>query len=315
MAETRAFRFGAGVTGTGSRAEWVALARRIEELGYAVLLVPDHFDEQFPPSVALMAAADAAPRLRIGSYVYDNDFRHPALLAKEAATLDLLTDGRLEFGIGAGWNLADYAQTGIPFESAGMRIERLAEALTIIRQFFTQESVTFAGTYYHVTALEGRPKPAQRPHPPIFIGGGGKRVLTLAGEQADIVGLHFKVGPNNTVAAEERLESALAQKVEWVRQAAGARFAAIELNLLLSGVIVTENRRQAAEERARELQAGGSTVTADVLLESPYWLIGAADEMAEQLLGLRARLGISYVVAREDAVEAFAPVVARLAGK
>jgi probable F420-dependent oxidoreductase len=315
MAETRPFRFGAGVTGAGSRAEWAALARRIEELGYAVLLVPDHFDEQFPPSVALMAAADAVPRLRLGSYVYDNDFRHPALLAKEAATLDLLTDGRLELGIGAGWNTSDYAQTGIPFESAGMRIERLAEAITIIRQFFTQESVTFAGTYYHVTGLEGRPKPAQRPYPPIFIGGGGRRVLTLAGEQADIVGLHFKVGPNNTVDAEERLEETLAQKVEWVRQAAGARFAAIELNLLLSGVIVTENRRQAAEERARELQAGGSTVTADVLLASPYWLIGAADEMAEQLLGLRERLGISYVVAREDAFEAFAPVVARLAGK
>ena len=315
MAETRPFRFGAGVTGAGSRAEWVALARRIEELGYATLLVPDHFDELFPPSVALMAAADAAPRLRVGSYVYDNDFRHPALLAKEAATLDLLTNGRLEFGIGAGWNLADYQQTGMAFESAGVRIERLAEAITIIRQFFTQESVTFAGKYYHVTGLEGRPNPAQRPHPPIFIGGGGKRVLTLAGEQADIVGLHFKVNPNNTVDAEERLETALAHKVEWVRQAAGARFEAIELNLLLSGVIVTDDRRQAAEERARQLQAGGSSVTADVLLVSPYWLIGTADEMAEQLMGLRERLGISYVVAREDAVESFAPVVARLAGR
>ena len=315
MAEVRPFRFGAGVTGAGSRAEWIALARQIEELGYAVLLVPDHFDELFLPSVALMAAAEAAPNLRIGSYVYDNDFRHPALLAKEAATLDLLSDGRLELGIGAGWNTADYEQTGIPFESAGVRIERLAEAITIIRQFFTQESVAFAGKYYQVTGLEGRPKPVQRPHPPIFIGGGGRRVLTLAGEQADIVGLHFKVHPNNTVDAEERLESALARKVEWVREVAGDRFAEIELNLLLSGVIVADDRRQAAEERARQLQAAGSTVTAEVLLESPYWLIGNADEMEEQLVGLRARLGISYIVAREDAVEAFAPVVARLAGK
>lgn len=314
MAEVRPFRFGAGVTGAASRPEWIALARRIEELGYAVLLVPDHFDEAFLPSVALMAAADAAPNLRIGSYVYDNDFRHPALLAKEAALLDLLSDGRLELGIGAGWNLADYEQTGIPFASAGVRIERLAEAITIIRQFFTQESVTFAGKHYQVTALAGRPKPAQRPHPPIFIGGGGKRVLTLAGEQADIVGLHFKVNPNNTVDAEERQAAALARKVEWVRQAAGERFAAIELNLLLSGVIVADDRRQAAEERARQLQAAGGSVTAEVLLESPYWLIGGADEMAAQLVGLRARLGISYVVAREDAVEAFAPVVARLAG-
>jgi probable F420-dependent oxidoreductase len=315
MTETRAFRFGAGVTGAGSRAEWVALARRIEELGYSVLLVPDHFDEEFLPSVALMAVADAAPHLRIGSYVYDNDFRHPALLAKEAAVLDLLSDGRLEFGIGAGWNLADYEQTGLPFESAGVRIERLAEAITIVRQFFTQESVTFSGKYYRVAGLESRPRAVQRPHPPIFIGGGGKRVLTLAGQRADIVGLHFKVNADNTVDAEERLEGALARKVEWVRAAAGERFAAMELNLLLSGVLVTDDRRQAAEEKARALQAQGSSVTADVLLESPYWLIGTVDEMVERLVRLRETLGITYVVAREDAFEAFAPVVARLAGK
>ena len=315
MAETRAFRFGAAVAGAASRAEWAALARRVAELGYAVLLVPDHFDEEFLPSVALMAAADAAPHLRVGSYVYDNDFRHPALLAKEAATLDLLSDGRLEFGIGAGWNTADYKQTGLPFESAGVRIERLAEAITIIRQFFTQESVTFAGKYYQVAGLEGRPKPAQRPHPPIFIGGGGKRVLTLAGQQADIVGLHFKVHPNNSVDAEERLEIALAQKVAWVREAAGERFAAIELNLLLSGVLVTDDRARAAEEQARTMQARGSAVTAEALLESPYWLIGSIDEMVARLERLRATLGISYIVAREDVVEAFAPVVAQLAGK
>jgi len=315
MAEVRAFRFGAGVTGAGSRAEWVALARRVEELGYAVLLVPDHFDELFPPSVALMAAADAAPQLRIGSYVYDNDFRHPALLAKEAALLDLLSDGRLELGIGAGWNLVDYEQTGLPFESAGMRIERLAEAITIIRQFFTQETVTFAGKYYRVTGLQGMPKPVQRPHPPIFIGGGGKRVLTLAGQEADIVGLHFKVNADNSVDAEERLETALARKIAWVREAACERFAAIELNLLLSGVIVTDYRQRAAEERAHKLQAGGSTVTADVLLQSPYWLIGSVDEIVERLVHLRATHGISYIVAREDAFEAFAPVVARLADK
>jgi probable F420-dependent oxidoreductase len=315
IAALRAFRFGAGVTGAGSRAEWIALARRIEALGYGVLLVPDHFDELFLPSVALMAAADATSQLRIGSYVFDNDFRHPALLAKEAAMLDLLSDGRLEFGIGAGWNLADYEQTGLSFESAGVRIERLAEAITIVRQFFTQESVTYEGKFYRVTALQGMPKPVQRPHPPLFIGGGGKRVLTLAGQHADIVGLHFKVNADNTVDAEERLEVALARKIAWVRDAARERFEAIELNLLLSGVVLANDRRQAAEERARELQARGSAVTADILLESPYWLIGSVDEMVEQLMRLRQTYGISYVVAREDVVEAFAPVVARLAGQ
>ena len=242
MAETRAFRFGAAVAGAGSRVEWVALAQRVAELGYAVLLVPDHFDEEFLPSVALMAAADAAPHLRVGSYVYDNDFRHPALLAKEAATLDLLSEGRLEFGIGAGWNPADYQQTGLPFESAGDAHRAAGRGAHHHPPVFHAGVGHIRGELLPGDGTRRQAETGAAPHPPIFIGGGGKRVLTLAGQEADIVGLHFKVNADNTVDAEERLEGALARKIAWVREAAGERFAAIELNLLLSGVLVTDDR-------------------------------------------------------------------------
>jgi probable F420-dependent oxidoreductase len=316
MAEMRPFRFGAAADGATSRAAWGASARRAEELGYATFLVPDHYVTDFPPTVALMAAADAAPTIRIGSLVFDNDFRHPAQLAKEAATLDLLSEGRFELGIGAGWHQAEYDQVGLPFASAGVRIERLTEALTILKQFFTRDSVTFAGAHYRVTGLTASPKPIQRPHPPIFLGGGGKRLLTLASREADIVGLHLKVNADGTVDASERTEAALERKVGWIRQAAGERFASLELNLLLSAVVVTEDRQRAAEERARELAASTGAVsrTADTLLTDPYWLIGTVDQIADQLRSVRERYGISYMAVRPHDIEAFAPVVARLSG-
>jgi probable F420-dependent oxidoreductase len=315
--QPRPFRFGAAGDEARSGAEWRAQVRRAEEFGYAVFVMPDHFVTALPPIAALMAAADAAPRIRIGTTVFDNDFRHPALLAKEVAALDLLSDGRFELGIGAGWHQAEYDQIGLPFEAATLRIERLAEALAILKQFFTQESVTFAGKHYHVTGLEALPKPAQRPHPPIFIGGGGKRLLTLAGQQADIIGLHFKVNADGTVDLEERTEMALARKIAWVRAAAGERFAAIELNLLVSAVIITDDRQRAAEERVVELNAREGTTTTNTaagLLANPYWLIGSVEQIAEQLRQLRQTHGISYIAIRSDAVETFAPVVARLAG-
>ena len=312
MANTRPFRFGVAAGSAPSREAWAALVRRAEDLGYATFLLADHFVNEFPPIAALMAAADAASTIRVGSFVFDNDFRHPALLAKEAATLDLLSGGRFELGIGAGWHQPEYEQVGLPFEPAGVRIGRLTEALAIIKQFFTQESVTFAGAHYRITDLQAFPKPVQRPYPPIFIGGGGKKVLTLAGQQADIVGLHLKVNADGTVDLSERTEAGLAQKAEWVRQAAGERFASIELSLLLGGVVVTDDRQQAAEQRARERNQPG--VTAAYMLANPYLLIGSVDQLVEQLQQRRERYGISYLVVGEEDMEALAPVVARLAG-
>ena len=312
MPNTRPFRFGVATEGAPSREQWRALARQAEDLGYAALLLPDHFVTEFSPLIALMAAADATKTLRIGSFVCDNDFRHPALLAKEAATLDLLSDGRFELGIGAGWHRTEYEQVGLPFDAPGTRIQRLEEALTIIKRFFTEETVSFAGKHYTVTGLKGFPRPAQRPHPPIFMGGGGKKLLTLAGREANIIGLHYKVNNDGTVDAFERTEDALAQKVAWVRQAAGERFSAIEFNLLISSVAITQDRQQAAEQFLRG--RGRSDVTVEQYLASPYALIGSTEQLIERIQRLREQLGISYLVIGDDFMEAFAPVVARLAG-
>ena len=312
MAKARPFRFGVVAESAPSREAWIELVRRSEDLGYTTFLLADHFVNEFPPIAALMAAADAAKTMRIGSLVFDNDFRHPVLLAKEVATLDLLSGGRFELGIGAGWHRPEYEQIGLPFESAGVRIGRLEEALSIIKQFFTKETVTFAGKHYTVTNLQAFPKPLQRPHPPIFMGGGGKRLLSLAGREADIIGLHLKVNDDGTVDARETTEEALAQKVEWVRQAAGERFAAVELNLLLGGVVITENPQQAAEQRIQEIGRPGATV--EQLLANPYLLIGSVEQLAERIQRWRDQFGISYLVMGTEDMEAFAPVAARLTG-
>lgn len=308
----RPFRFGVISEGAPSREEWIAKVRKVEELGYSTFLMPDHFVNEFLPMVALMSAADATSTLRVGSFVFDNDFRHPALLAKEAAVLDLLSGGRLELGIGAGWHRPEYDQVGLPFDPAGVRINRLEEALQIIKAFFTEESVTFSGKHYTVTDLKGTPKPVQRPYPPFFMGGGGKKMLSLAAREADIIGLHFKVNDDETVDASERSEAALALKVDWIRQAAGERFDTLELNLLVSAVKVTVNRRQAAEELIRQWQLANTE--AEQLLQNPYLFIGSVDEITEQVQMLRERYSISYVVVHDEYTEEFAPVVVRLAG-
>jgi probable F420-dependent oxidoreductase len=311
MTKARPFRFGVAAESAPSKEAWFELVSRAEDMGYTTFLLADHYVNEFPPLAALMAAADATRTIRIGSFVFDNDFRHPALLAKEVATLDLLSGGRFELGIGAGWHRPEYEQVGLPFESAGVRISRLEEALTVIKQFFMQDAVTFAGKHYHVSNLKAFPKPLQQPYPPIFMGGGGKRLLTIAGREAGIIGLHVKVNDDSTVDAWERTEEAIAQKVEWVRQAAGERFAAIELNLLIGGVVVTGDQQQAAERRARE--SGRPGVTAEQLLASPYLLIGSIEQIVERIEQLRERYGISYFVVGSDDMESFAPIIARLA--
>lgn len=312
MSKTQPFRFGVVAESASSREQWITLVRKVEDLGYASFLLADHFVNEFPPIAALMAAADATKTLRVGSFVFDNDFRHPALLAKEVATLDLLSGGRFELGIGAGWHRPEYEQIALPFERAGVRISRLEEALHIMKQFFVAEAVTFVGKHYIVTDLKAFPKPLQRPHPPIFIGGGGKRLLSLAGREADIVGLHLKINDDGTVDASERSEAAMAQKVEWVRQAAGERFPNIELNILIGAVVITENRQQAAEQYIREMGRPG--MTAERVLAAPYLFIGRVEQIIEQIQRLRERFGISYFVVGDEHMEDLAPVVARLTG-
>src|SRR5258708_3542902 len=299
----RPFRFGV-VTGNAlSRAEWVAKARRAEELGYATWLVPDHITAGIAPLTALAVEAEATTFVRLGSFVYCNDFRHPALLAKEAATLDLLSEGRFELGLGAGYLPADYTQTGIPFESPGTRVSRLEEALQIMQHFFTKETVTFSGTYYHISEMQGMPKPVQRPHPPIFLGGNGKRVLSLAGKFADSIGISFAAWGGE---AKEGTPEDIAQRVAWVREAAGARFEQLELGYTVYRLLMPNGKSQADSSR---------TVSAPVSPQSLHQLSGSIEQMVEEALDRRERYGFSYIQVPEQYMEVFAPVVARLTGK
>jgi probable F420-dependent oxidoreductase len=311
MPAQRPFRFGAGAATTASAAAFAEQARRIEALGYATLLVGDHFvPHWFAAGPALTAAALATTTLRVGVTTYANDFRHPALLAREAATIDVLSGGRLEFGLGAGWLKAEYTQTGVPFDPPGVRVGRLAEALRIITGLWGDGAVTHTGRHYTITALEGWPKPLQRPRPPLFIGGGGQRLLGLAAREADIVGLLARALPGGGLDLADNSETALARKVDWVREAAGARFAGLELAAFFWKVAVTDDRRAVAETLAAT-----HGVTAEQILASPYFLLGSVEHIVERVQELRERYDVSYLSALPADVEVLAPVVARLAGR
>jgi probable F420-dependent oxidoreductase len=307
------FRFGVNVVRGGSRHEWTEKARKVEDLGYSVLGVPDHLTEMLAPVPAVLAAALATTRLRVGTGVINNDFRHPVLLAREAATVDLLSEGRLELGLGAGYAQAEYDQAGLRYDPGATRVARLAETVVLLKRLFSGEPVTFAGEHYRVTGHTLFPLPAQRPRPPILIGGNGPSLLTLAAKEADIVGLTgitFRRGGTLPDISAWKA-TAVDQRVALVKEAAGDRFTQLELNALVQRVIVTDDRRRVAEELARERWG---QLSADDILESPYALIGTVDELVENLEGRRRRWGISYILIHEPYLEALAPVIARLAG-
>ena len=310
MSAPRPFRFGVQASTAGTRTEWVEIARKAEDLGYAVLTVADHLDDQFATTPALMAAADATTTLRVGSLVYATDYHHPAVLAKEAATIDVLSDGRFELGLGAGWMREDYEGAGIDFDPAGRRIARLAEAVTVVKGLFADDPCAFDGEHFRVH-LDGRPKPVQRPHPPILIGGGGRSLLTLAGREADIIGLNIDLrsgriddssGPTATAEATD-------EKLRWIRDAAGDRFDEIELQVRIHLALVTDDVLAVAEAMS---PAFG--LTPEQGLETPHALAGSVDQIVETCLARRERYGISMIGLSLDAMEMMAPVVARLAG-
>ena len=308
------FRFGVNVVRAGSRQEWADKARKVEDLGYSVLGVPDHLTEMLAPIPAVLAAALATTRLRVGTGVLNNDFRHPLLLAREAATVDLLTDGRLELGLGAGYVQSEYDQAGLGYDRGATRVSRLGETVVLLKRLFAGEPVSFAGEHYRVTGHTLWPLPIQRPRPPILIGGSGPRLLTLAATEADIVGLTgitFRRGGTAPDISAWKA-SVVDERVELLKNAAGERFGQLELNALVQRVIVTDDRRRAAEELARERW---SQLTVEDILETPYALIGAVDELVQNLLARRERWGISYYLVHEPYLDALAPVVARLAGK
>jgi probable F420-dependent oxidoreductase len=311
VTKLRPLRFGVQEHRAPSARAWKEKARQVEALGYASLYLPDHFTDQVGPIAALMAAADATTRLRVGSLVFDNDYRHPVVLAKEAATIDLLSDGRFDLGLGAGWMASDYEQAGIPFDSPGTRISRMEEALTIIKGLFTGEPFTFAGEHYRVTGIEGSPRPLQMPHPPILLGGGGRRMLRLAAREADIVNVNFDLreGAINRNLVRTGLAEATDEKLGWIRDAAGERMERVELSVTIFLANITDDRESVAS-----VMAAGIGVEPKDILAMPHFLIGTVDEVVEDVQARRERYGISYVIVPGEAAESFAPVVARLAG-
>ena len=307
----RPFRFGVQASTAPNRAAWADTARRTEANGYAVLTMPDHFTDQLAPVPALMAAADATSTLRVGALVWDNDYKHPVVLAKELATMDVLSDGRLEVGLGAGWMITDYEQAGIPYDSPKVRIDRFAEGLAIIKGAFGAEPFSHAGEHYTITGYQGLPKPVQSP-PPILIGGGGKRVLGIAAREADIVGINGTmhagvVGPD---AIASMTAEAVDEKTEIVRAAAGARLADIEMNVRVFMVNVTDDRAGAVGFLTSAL-----SVDPTMIERSPFALIGSPAKMIEDLLERRERWGFSYIIVGSEDIESFAPVVAELSGR
>jgi probable F420-dependent oxidoreductase len=305
------FRFGVQLSRAGSGREWRELARRVEGLGYSTLFIPDHFEDQFGPLVALTVAAEATSTLRVGSLVFGNDYRHPVLLAKEIATLDLVSEGRVEFGLGAGWMTADYAQAGLEQDPPSVRIERMAESLTVMKALWSTGTCSFAGKHYRIEGATGEPRPHRQPHPPIVIGGGGRRVLALAAREADIVGVNpnLAAGVIGPEVLEGTTPAAYDRRLEWVRAAAGERFGDLELQCLTFVVQIVPDREEAVARLA-----GALSVAEEHIAGTPIALIGTTEEIAETLRARRERFGFSYVVVHEAEMEAFAPVVAELGG-
>jgi probable F420-dependent oxidoreductase len=309
----RTFRFGVGCSKARSSKEFTALARKIEALGYSTMFVPDHFvDHDLAPPVALAHAAAVTEQLRVGTFVLGNDYKHPVVCAREMATLDLLSDGRLELGIGAGWMTADYVKSGIQLDRAGVRIARLAEAITVMKGLFAPGPFTFHGEHYRVTDLDGMPKPVQQPIP-FFVGGGAPKVLGLAAREAQIVGINanLRSGDGNSPdAAQSLTPEETDKKIRWVRDAAGARFDDLELQTLVGFVYVND-----AADAVLDGIANAFGISKAQARLAPPCLVGSEDDIVASLEERRERWQISYHVVDESAVDVFAPVVARLAGK
>jgi probable F420-dependent oxidoreductase len=309
----RKFRFAVIAPKCGSGKELTEQARKAEALGYSSFFVPDHFIEHdLAPTVALAHIAAVTDTLRVGPLVLGNDYKHPVVLARELATLDLLSDGRLELGIGAGWMTADYEKAGIPLDRPGIRIARLAESITVLKGLFADGPFTFSGAHYRITDLDGMPKPVQRPCPPFLIGGGGKKILTLAAREAQIVGINANlrtgVGESRETA-QSLVPAATDQKLAWLREAAGAGFDDLEIQTLLGFVHVTDDATSIAKAIASSFG-----VSEDDALLAPATLVGSPDSIAELLERRRERWQMSYIVVPVEATDTLAPVVARLAG-
>ncbi|MCK9902406.1 TIGR03621 family F420-dependent LLM class oxidoreductase [Frankia sp. Cpl3] len=325
MTIERPFRFAVQATKARSAAEWRDLARRVEGLGFSTLFLADHYlgrgpaqrearwpSQHLAPIAAMTAAAAFTTTLRVGCRVFCIDYHEPAVLAKEAATIDLLSDGRLEFGIGAGWSQAEYRAMGVSFEPAGPRIRKLTEAIALFKAHWSGEPIDQKGEFINVTGYSGLPLPVQKPHPPIMIGGGKRRVLSLAGREADIASistLHFAPVNEDGLTPVEEAE----RRTGYVREAAGDRFAHLDIE---SSPFFTKVTKDAEEIEAA---VGGVAATMQVeaagLMRHPNVLVGSVEEIVERLQERRAQFGVNYISLQQSEIDSFAPVVERLAGQ
>ena len=310
----RGFRFGLDVGDNFGRDEFVQLVRRADSTGFSVVTGPDHIGSRLAAVLPMLSvAAEVSPRIRVSPMVLANDFRHPAALAKDAATLDILSEGRFELGIGTGWIRQQYEAIGVPYDPPGVRVDRLEEGIAVIKGCWGGEPFSFAGDHYQLNEITC-PRPFQRPHPPILIAGGGPRMLKIAGREADIVSIAPLTPGSSTFDrfAQDITESGdrLEAQVDWIRQGAGARFDEIELSVFAHQVIVTDN-----SERATQKLATQTAISHDEVADSPHTLIGSTSAIVETLLDRRERHGISYVIFDSADLDAIEPVVAKLAGQ
>ncbi len=305
------FRFGIQLPGAPTGRAWRELARKVESLGYSTLYVPDHLDDQWSPTVAITVAAEATTTLNVGALVYDNDYRHPQLLAKEIATLDLAAQGRVEVGIGAGWLRTDYDASGIAYDDPAVRVRRMEEAIVVMKALWRDGTCTFKGEFYDLAGAIGLPLPYSRPHPPLVIGGGSRKVLGIAGREAQIVGVNprLRSGAIDAEAIASTRPELWDQRVEWVKAGAGDRLDEIELQNLCFVCAVTDDREGLARQMAPSLG-----VDPAVALDIPVVVVGTVAQICETLRQRRERWGFSYFVFHEADIEPFAPVVAALAG-
>ena len=314
MGAHRPFRFGVIGFGAPSRGAWTDQARRAEALGYATFSMGEHVPADLDATAAMAAAAIVTTDIRIGSLTIANDLHNPVMLARAIASLDILSDGRFEFGFGSGFYRTDYDWTGVPFDPPGVRLTRFFEAVHLIKRAFTEETVDFAGEHYAVRHLALTPKPLQQPWPPLLIGGGGQRILAFAAREASIVSINIRSTPQGGLDWASISPEATAQKVRWVREAAGGRIADLELHWLVPYFAVTDD----PEGAAREIIEGfgvADAVSPEAILASPQALVGSAETIVELIQRRREEYGVSYLSVFVPAMEAFAPIATQLTGR
>jgi probable F420-dependent oxidoreductase len=312
VAHERRIRFAMQLTHASTGQQWKELARRAEVEGYDVVSLPDHLGDQFGPIAALAAVAAVTDSVRLSMFVLANDLRHPAVLAKEITTLDVISEGRVELGLGAGWSAAEFGAMGIPFDPPGTRIGRLQEAVALLKALFSGQSTNFEGRYYRAVDFDLRPRPVRPSGIPLVLGGGGRTMLALAAREADIVSVSTD---NRSRTAAGALNDSIgwpvvSKQIDWIREVAGPRFDELELNFRVLAIAVTDDRAGAAAQLSR--QFGSSP---EVLLDSPFVFVGTRQQIEDQIYQTRVALGVSYYTISQRHADQAAPLVTAVAGQ